>query len=50
MSLADAGGDAGAQAGVPHTHKHAETHTHTHLTDFPLKFTVSSHGGGNDVK
>lgn len=48
MSLADAGGDAGAQAGVPHTHKHAETHTH--LTDFPLKFTVSSHGGGNDVK
>lgn len=50
MSLADAGGDAGTQAGVPHTHKHAETHTHTHLTDFPLKFTVCSHGGGNDVK
>lgn len=37
-SLADAsGGGAG-------------TLTCTHLTDFPLKFTVSSHGGGNDVK
>lgn len=44
-SLADTGG-AGTQAGVLYTH----TLTNTHLTDFPLKFAVSSHGGGNDVK